>query len=49
MYVINLSELGYDKLLGSGKINKKLKIIVPKTVPNAVEKIKAAGCILETK
>lgn len=49
LYVVDLTELGYDKLLGSGRLNKKLKIIVPKAVPNAVEKIKAVGGVLETK
>jgi|SRR3989338_1376542 len=48
-YVINLTELGYDKLLGSGRVNKKLKIIVTKAAPNAVEKVKAAGGLIELK
>ncbi len=49
MYLVDLKKLGYDKLLGSGRLSKKLKIIVPKAVPSAVEKIKAAGGVLETK
>lgn len=41
--VINLRELGVTKLLGGGKVTKKLKVSVPSTVPSAVEKIEAAG------
>jgi large subunit ribosomal protein L15 len=46
-YVMNLRELGVDKLLGSGKVTKKLKITVPLAVPAAKEKIEAAGGTLE--
>lgn len=41
--VIDLKSLGYDKLLGTGKVNQKLKIIVPFASKNVVEKIKEAG------
>jgi len=40
---INLTEMGYDKLLGNGEIKKKLKVIVPTWSASAEEKIKAAG------
>lgn len=40
---INLTEMGYDKLLGSGEIKEKLKVIVPSWSVSAEEKIKAAG------
>jgi large subunit ribosomal protein L15 len=40
---INLTEMGYDKLLGSGEIKKKLKIIVPSWSKSAEEKVKSAG------
>ena len=40
---VNLKELGYDKLLGSGYINKPLKVIVKEATPKAIEKIEAAG------
>lgn len=42
-YVINLRELGVTKLLGAGKVAKKLKITVPIIAPAAKEKIEAAG------
>ncbi|MEB3806871.1 MAG: 50S ribosomal protein L15 [Desulfurococcales archaeon] len=41
--VINLVELGYNKLLGFGKITKPVKVIVPKASRSAVEKIEEAG------
>ncbi|MDG6220465.1 MAG: uL15 family ribosomal protein [Candidatus Thermoplasmatota archaeon] len=40
---VNLAEMGIDKLLGSGKIEKPLKIIVDTASPKAVEKVEAAG------
>ncbi len=42
-YVINLDNLGIDKLLGKGDINKKMKIMVKKASSKAIEKIKAKG------
>lgn len=40
---INLTALGYTKLLGSGKITKPLTIKVPSCSKSAVEKVKRAG------
>jgi len=40
---INLKELGYDKLLGSGMIKDKVKITVNTASKSAVEKVKKAG------
>lgn len=40
---IDLREEGYDKLLGGGTINTKLKIKVDSASSKAVEKIKGAG------
>ncbi|MEA2054794.1 MAG: uL15m family ribosomal protein [Candidatus Thermoplasmatota archaeon] len=40
---VNLKEMGYDKLLGSGIINRPMKVIVPFATEKAVKKIKAAG------
>lgn len=40
---LDLNKLGYDKLLGSGKIKKPVKIIVHKASKNAVEKVKEAN------
>ena len=40
---IDLNSLGYNKLLGSGTLDKKLKITVEKASNSAVEKIRNAG------
>ena len=40
---INLTELGYTKLLGTGKITKALTIQIPTYSKTAAEKIKSAG------
>ena len=40
---VNLTELGYDKLLGKGPISKAMKIIVGEASPKAVAKVEAAG------
>ena len=40
---VNLTSLGYTKLLGSGKITKPLTVTVPVCSKNAEEKIKKAG------
>ncbi|MBT6774540.1 50S ribosomal protein L15 [Candidatus Woesearchaeota archaeon] len=42
-FVVDLSSLGYQKLLGSGNTKLKLKITVDNFVPRAEEKVKAAG------
>ncbi len=44
---INLTELGIDKILGSGRINSALKVIVQEASARAVEKIEAAGGSIE--
>ena len=44
---IDLTEMGYDKLLGSGKISKSLHIIVKEASSRAVEKVEAAGGSVE--
>jgi len=41
--VINLEKLGYNKLLGTGKLTKKIKITAPKAAEGVAEKIKTAG------
>jgi large subunit ribosomal protein L15 len=43
VYIIDLSKIGYDKLLCKGVINKKFDIVVWKASKNAKEKIEAAG------
>ncbi len=40
---VNLTEMGYTKLLGTGKITKALTITVPACSASAAEKIQAAG------
>ncbi|HLF54551.1 MAG TPA: uL15 family ribosomal protein [Candidatus Nanoarchaeia archaeon] len=42
-FVVDLPKLGYDKLLSSGKVVHKLKIIVPAAAEGAAEKVKSAG------
>ncbi len=42
-FTIDLSELGYNKLLSTGNPTKKLIITVAYTTKTAAEKIKAAG------
>jgi large subunit ribosomal protein L15 len=43
MIHVDLSKLGYTKLLGQGKIRHKLHITVEKASKATVEKLKAAG------
>ena len=40
---VNLGEHGFDKLLGSGRINKAINITVEFASASAVEKVEAAG------
>lgn len=42
-YTLDLSKLGYDKLLGTGTTDIKLKVIVDKFSAQAEEKVKTAG------
>jgi len=44
---INLSEMGIDKLLGSGRISTALTVTVSEASQRAVEKIEAAGGTIE--
>lgn len=43
VYVVELKKLGYNKLLGDGRVSQKLKITSPYASASAVEKIKEAG------
>ena len=45
---VNLTEMGYDKLLGKGPISKPLKIIVDESSPRAIAKVEAAGGTVST-
>ena len=42
-YTINLNDINIQKILGRGKINKKINLTVKKASKNAIKKIKAAG------
>ncbi|MEM1930791.1 MAG: uL15 family ribosomal protein [Sulfolobales archaeon] len=42
-YVLNLATLGYNKLLGQGEVDLKLKVVVYKATKEAIEKIRKAG------
>ncbi len=42
-YVLNLEEIGYNKLLSKGKISKKIIINVPFASKKSLEKIKKIG------
>lgn len=46
--LVDLSKAGYDKLLGEGKVTRKLHVIVGKATEKAVEKIEEAGGKVET-
>jgi large subunit ribosomal protein L15 len=43
VYQVNLKDLGYDKLIGSGNITKKLKLTADYISKKALEKIANAG------
>ena len=43
VYSVELEKLGYNKLLGDGKVMSKFKIKTPYASKSAVEKIKEAG------
>ncbi|RME55499.1 50S ribosomal protein L15 [Candidatus Woesearchaeota archaeon] len=47
VYVVNLKDLGYDKVLGSGTINKKLKLTTDYASSKAVSKIESLGGTVE--
>ncbi len=42
-YVIELPKLGINKLLGSGKVTKKMKVVTIEATEKAIEKVKKAG------
>ena len=42
-YEINLSELGYKKLLAQGEIQSPLNLIIDEASEKAIEKVKGAG------
>ena len=42
-YVLDLKQMGYDKLLATGKVSLKLKITADAASAKAVEKVRSAG------
>lgn len=42
IYSVDLGELGYSKLLGSGSISKKVEVTVARATERAVQKVEAA-------
>lgn len=46
-YIINLEEIGANKLLGSGKVTQKMKVIAPYASAKAIQKLEDAGCAFE--
>lgn len=43
VYSVNLTEMGIDKLLGSGQVRSKLNITVETATPSAKAKVEEAG------
>ena len=46
--VVNLKKAGIDKLLGSGELNLKVRVIVSKATEKALSKLSASGSTVET-
>ena len=49
MYIVDAKKLGFNKILGSGRITKKFKVNADYISKRAVEKIKKAGGEVITK
>lgn len=49
LIVIDLKALGYEKLLGRGRLTSKVKVIVPMVSEKAVQKVKEAGGLVVTE
>ena len=47
VFVVDLEKIGYNKLLSAGKVQNKMKIIVPSASKKAVEKVQGAGGSVE--
>ncbi len=43
VYVVDLEKIGYNKLLGDGRVSAKLRIKAQYASKSAIEKVKAAG------
>ncbi|MCK5138975.1 MAG: uL15 family ribosomal protein [Nanoarchaeota archaeon] len=49
MFIINLPSIGYNKLLGKGRVSNKLKIIVDAASKKAIVKVQEKGGEIITK
>ncbi|ADL19631.1 50S ribosomal protein L15P [Acidilobus saccharovorans 345-15] len=49
LVVVDLKAMGYEKLLGRGKLTSKVKVIVPMASEKAVQKVKEAGGLVVTE
>jgi large subunit ribosomal protein L15 len=49
IYELDLTKLGYDKLLSKGPVNVKLNIKVKSATQNAINKVVKAGGLVETE
>jgi len=47
VYSLDLGKLGYQKLLSTGTVKNKLNITVNAATPKAIEKVSAAGGVVE--
>ena len=47
IYFVNLKILGYQKLLGTGRLTKKFNIVVPTASASAVARVQHAGGTIE--
>ena len=43
IYHVDLNKLGYNKLIGSGSLTKKINIVVERATDGAIESVKEAG------
>lgn len=48
-FEVDLGALGYDKLLGTGKVTRKIKVSVERCSPSALAKIEEAGGTVSTE
>ncbi len=46
---VDLGQLGYDKLLGKGRVTEAFKVKVPRASAPAIEKVKAVGGQVEVE
>ncbi|RJQ20783.1 50S ribosomal protein L15 [Candidatus Woesearchaeota archaeon] len=51
VFVVDLTKLGFTKLLGAGRVSTKMRIVIQNAVKSAKEKVQQAGgeVVVETK